>query len=371
MTSTDINDPFIQDRMGNKCACFLNSLGALNPELYGEAFITNKYGVMTSTTGKLTTLAHFDKYWWQGAYNDGEGYIYLDDRGYDKSVEGYVLGIVVPVIDNGSIIGMIKVNYKIQNIISNTMTEMTNVTGFGEFQLVRSKGLIVSKEGVEPLSTLVDDSFLSDLNLGELVMGEKNIDDQDVYYAVMPINSTFDNDITIFGGNYDSIDQTLGNQGEFWSVIYTLPDDDANSGIHEVLRILIYGGIMIILLVFCISLFVSYRLSKPMKNLLKGIKLLSSGDLLSRVECTSNDEIGELTVNFNEMIDNLNRTLTSKDILEQEVKENEILHQKLIDLARMDELTQILNRRAFNEFYNSYFERAIRYKYDIKKIYQL
>jgi len=38
---------------------------------------------MISTTGKLIALAHYEKYWWQGTFNDGDEAIYLEDRGFD------------------------------------------------------------------------------------------------------------------------------------------------------------------------------------------------------------------------------------------------------------------------------------------------
>ena len=112
MNTNNLEDPFIVERTDNEISDFLRLQQNKSPELYGEAFLTNQYGVMISTTGKLTTLAHFEKYWWQGSYNDGDGIIFLDDRGYDVSVEGYVLGVVVPIFnEQDEFIGILKVNY--------------------------------------------------------------------------------------------------------------------------------------------------------------------------------------------------------------------------------------------------------------------
>jgi hypothetical protein len=111
MNTDDINDPFIANRMDNDAALYLISQQDEYPDLYGEIFLTNEYGVMISTTGKLTTLAHLEKYWWQASYNDGEGIVYIDDRGFDASADGYVLGIVVPVYDDhDEVIGILKSN---------------------------------------------------------------------------------------------------------------------------------------------------------------------------------------------------------------------------------------------------------------------
>ena len=56
MDSSDINDPFIQSFIANPIADFLSYQQVIMPGLYGEIFLTNRYGVMIATTGKLTTL---------------------------------------------------------------------------------------------------------------------------------------------------------------------------------------------------------------------------------------------------------------------------------------------------------------------------
>jgi len=366
--TSDINDPFIQDRMNNDFALFLESLEELDPDLYGEAFITNKFGVMISTSSKLTTLAHFDKYWWQGAYNDGEGLIFLDDRGFDESVGGYVLGIVVPIYDNDEIIGILKVNFNIENILSSTMADMISTDKFGEFEIVRSKGLIVSKEGITPLSESIEENLLSVLLINEITSGKVNIDNEDYIYCSKPIEITLDNDEIVFGGSFDSVDHSLGNLGEHWNVIYTISDENANIATHETLITMIYGSSILIVITIIISIIVANRFSKPIVKLQIFVKKFGLGDFSLRIEKTSNDEIGVLTESFNEMADNMDKTLISKNILEKEIKEKEILEMKLIEMSRIDVLTSIYNRRAFNDFYNSYYERAIRYKEDLAVI---
>lgn len=54
----DINNPFTQVHMTNPVAKFLKAQQKLFPQRYGEIFLTNRFGEMIATTGKLTTLAH-------------------------------------------------------------------------------------------------------------------------------------------------------------------------------------------------------------------------------------------------------------------------------------------------------------------------
>jgi len=99
MSLKNINNTFIQKYLNNNPAKYLKLQQKIFPEQYGEIFLTNKYGAMIASTGKLTTLAHGQKYWWQASFNNGKGKTFIDDRGFDDSVNGYVVGIVVPVMN--------------------------------------------------------------------------------------------------------------------------------------------------------------------------------------------------------------------------------------------------------------------------------
>lgn len=173
MNTDDINDPFIKLRMDNDVASFLNSQQDEYSELYGEIFLTNEYGVMISTTGKLTTLAHYEKYWGQGAFDNGNGIIYIDDRGYDDSVDGYVLGIVVPIYDDeDNVIGMLKSNFNIAYIFENSVSSFHNLEQDGEYFIVRTLGLIVNGKDIEPLSESVNNILVEYLD-ERLAIGEE------------------------------------------------------------------------------------------------------------------------------------------------------------------------------------------------------
>ena len=165
-------DPFIQEYISNPVAQRLRNLQNRLPDEYGEIFLTNKYGSIIATTDKLTTLAHRHKYWWKAGYDNGNGRIFFDDRGYDDSVGGYVLGVVAPVMDAGEIVGIIKSNIRILGALKHS------VGGYGDLDLaiVRSKGLIVLERGIEPLSTKLPDTIIPELGRWENGSSDISID---------------------------------------------------------------------------------------------------------------------------------------------------------------------------------------------------
>jgi hypothetical protein len=108
----------------------------------------------------LTTLAHAQKYWWQAAFDNGRGKIFLDDRGFDASVGGYVLGVVIPIRDKNKIIGILKYNVNIKGPLTHIVRKFS-YRHYGKLQIVRTGGLIVAERGITPLSTQVNDEIIA------------------------------------------------------------------------------------------------------------------------------------------------------------------------------------------------------------------
>jgi len=278
MNTDDINEPFILNRMENDAASYLVSLQDEYPDLYGEIFLTNKYGVMISTTGKLTTLAHFEKYWWQEAYNDGEGITYLDDRGFDVSVDGYVLGIVVPIYDDyDEIIGILKSNYNISNIFERSITNYRDLNSVGEKYVVRTLGLIVNGGNFDPLSQSISDDIIPYIEERTYLSIEVKVDGVPSFLTVAPITTTYFSDSVSFGGKYESIDHSDGNQGEGWSVVHIVDKQVALMELGKSLRIYSFVTFVMLLFLSVVTLYIGGKLEKEIivKEEIKKILLIS------------------------------------------------------------------------------------------------
>lgn len=98
-------------------------------------------------------------------------------------------------------------------------------------------------------------------------------------------------------------------------------------------RILILTGGMGILVAFLVSIFVARHLLAPVKSLTRGTRALAEKRLETRIDVTSNDELGLLAENFNWMADQI-----------------QLMTQELTDLSLKDPLTSLRNRRYFDQF---------------------
>ncbi|MDX1301365.1 EAL domain-containing protein [Photobacterium sp.] len=80
--------------------------------------------------------------------------------------------------------------------------------------------------------------------------------------------------------------------------------------------LLIMGTVFIVLSLFA-SLFLSRRLSAPIVNLTKQLLRVGRGDYEAKIDVNRNDEIGDLATAYRTMVDDLKRTIITRDQLDQ------------------------------------------------------
>ncbi len=320
MKTEDINDPFIRAHMTNPVAEYFKYQQTMKPEEYGEIFLTNRYGIMIATTGKLTTLAHAHKYWWLACYNDGQGRIFLDDRGFDMSVKGNVLGVVIPIKDGDEIIGILKCNVNIMGPFTDLVQKFA-LRHPGRMQIVRTGGRIVAERDISPLSTRIDEVIVESLRQkvdGSIII---DVEDKNMLVAFYPIEITMGSKKYGFGGNKESIDHIKGNKGEAWHIVLSLSEEDVLRAAHEETIVVIIVGIIFTILTTVIALLLGKWAAGPIIKLTTTARIIGKGDLNARVDISSSDEIGFLAQTLNNMAKNLQDTMASRNELLHEIEQ--------------------------------------------------
>ncbi|MCB7128224.1 MAG: HAMP domain-containing protein [Candidatus Brocadiales bacterium] len=111
------------------------------------------------------------------------------------------------------------------------------------------------------------------------------------------------------------------------------------SGAGRALKIGLFAGGVGLLVSLGASFLTAYTITKPVKNFVKDIKIISGGNLDHQVNIRSRNEIGQLASEFNKLTKNLKNTLTEKDNyaneladlntnLEEKVRERTVALQK-------------------------------------------
>lgn len=76
----------------------------------------------------------------------------------------------------------------------------------------------------------------------------------------------------------------------------------------NIIKLFLLASLLACIIAFIVIWIISYKLIKPLKNMVNITQNFSNGDFSQRVKVTTNDEIGELGNSFNEMADVLEKS---------------------------------------------------------------
>ncbi len=324
--------PFILTYTDNQISHYLKNQQSTLKNEYGEIFLTNKFGTLVASTGKLSTFAHAHKYWWLGSYDNAKGSVFFDDRGYDESVGGYVLGVVVPVRNSNGIVGILKCNLNILGAIDQLICSAKDDL-IGDFKLVRSGGTIVFEEGSEPLSTKIPEVVREKLKGKERGASVFTISGKKWLVGFSEIKLTSMQKGYCFGGSIESIDHKKGNTGESWYILNFRDMETVLLPVTESTKTIAFAMGLILFILAIVALLFGRQVAHPLLSLVELTGKIAKGDFSARVVITKKDEFGILARSFNNMAENLRLTTTSIKSLENEIllrKNSENEKEKLI-----------------------------------------
>ena len=310
--------PFILKYTDNQISHYFKNQQSTLKDEYGEIFLTNKFGALVASTSKLSTFAHAHKYWWLGSYDNGKGSVFFDDRGYDDSVGGYVLGVVVPVRNSNGITGILKCNLNILGSIDKLISGAKDDL-IGNFKLVRSGGTIVYEEGFEPLSTKIPEAVRKKLKGKERGASVFTIAGKKWLVGFSEIKQTSTKKGYSFGGSIESIDHKKGNAGESWYILNFREMETVLLPVTESTRTIALAIGLVLFILAIVALLLGRQAARPLLRLVELTGKIAKGDFRARADSKKKDEFGILARSFNNMAEDLGHTTTSVKLLEDEV----------------------------------------------------
>ena len=123
-----------------------------------------------------------------------------------------------------------------------------------------------------------------------------------------------------------------------WAVVVELPALEAYQPVMRAFTRSISFMLVCFVLATMLGIYLSKRITKPVIDLRNATRKISKGNLDTQIEITSNDEIGELAISFNQMVEDLNRTTVSRNELAEEVLERKKVEIALIEAKKQAEM---------------------------------
>ena len=291
----------------------------------GEIFLTDRYGITAASTGELTTLTHSEKYWWIETFNSGRGQVFIDDRGFDESVSGYVLGITVPVMLNGEIAGILKNNFNLASVLENIVDSGGNVI------IARSGGLVVMDKNKTPLSYNIDKELNPYLKKSKR-SGEIFFDNDTFIAASCRVNFSHADRGPLFGGEKKSEDHKYGNNSEGWNIIVLKKKSEVLSPLYHISKSIAQISLLLIIILALVAYAAGVWTSKPVEVLSAALSRIGEGDFSAGSSFKSDDEFGFIAEKIDQMTEKLSKTTASKKELEAEIKKRKEEEKKYSNL---------------------------------------
>jgi putative methionine-R-sulfoxide reductase with GAF domain len=296
--SDNDNDPLVRERLTNQAAVELREFQEDFPDNV-EVFITDVYGGQAGATNRTSDYYQADEDWWQAAYNNGQGGVYIGNPEFDESAEALAIQIALPIRsdETGQVIGVLRTTYLI-SALNSVLDEPVGETGDTEL-LVPGEVVSLFHEG--QYTPFEPTTYAALQAVADQGMVEMDYEGEASVVLQAPIR-------TLVGNS------TVDNLG--WVVVFHQHQNEAFAPVNTQVR----GALTLMAIVLLLAVVAAFGLSlllvRPIAQLTQTAEEIATGNLNSRAKVTGTDEVGILASSFNKMTSQLQETLQG---LEQRV----------------------------------------------------
>jgi GAF domain-containing protein/HAMP domain-containing protein len=290
-------DPLVQSRLNSLLALELRGLRDLAPD-HVEIFVTDQYGANVAATNRTSDYYQADEEWWQVAYNNGQGAVYIGQPEFDESSGVTALNIAVPLYgDNttGTVVGVLRSTFHI-TVLTNILTTAAQFGQTSDAEiLLPSSEVIKSKGDIGPVdpNTLAQLEASKDTTYAQVVFEEKPR-----LVSQAPVST------------HDPESQPIiANLG--WRLIIDQDSAEALRPVDTTVQTGLLTGLGVVFLAGLLAVGVAQILVRPITRLTIAASQIAAGNLEIQVPIRTTDEIGQLARAFNNMTSQLRQLIDS------------------------------------------------------------
>ncbi len=304
----------LSEELIDLCSFLENEYGY---NVFGEIFVTNKYGVNIAMSRKTSDYRQDDEEWWQAARKNG---LNVTDVEYDRSADMYSIDFSIAILNNkNEFTGVLKAVFNIKGVI-NIIKQLDSSSNarerFTRFHLLKKdlKPIYSTNEGLVAGASIDVSGELSGLLSGS----------SDYVIRHDSRNSSHEL-LTVLAESRGFKDY----KGLGWILVIDQSTDEIFAPVEHLKEWLIFISIAVMLLAAVISFFLSKYIAGPILKLRDTAISIGEGNWDVGLDVDSSDEIGELADSFKNMIRKLTETTTSIEKLDQEIQSRKRVEEEL------------------------------------------
>ena len=252
--------------------------------------------------------------WWQRAYNHGVGYPFAEDIRYDASRSVHLLPIALPIrtASKASAASGEKNTAGVLRIVL-LLPELKNIVE-SSLELEETHTLLTNESGkiiaASPGSGYRVDTYIEMNNAAEEAIIEAKKGKQGKYYDYEAEGETDGfNEPRVYGWARTELSPTqpwkVRQNFSNWIVFISRPTSFAYAGVAKLNNYIFYVTIVSSCIVVLIAWWAAQRIATPILKVAEGARSIGQGEFDSEIVVDSDDEVGILAEEFNEMRRNL------------------------------------------------------------------
>jgi HAMP domain-containing protein len=250
-----------------------------------EVIVTDRYGALAAATGHTTDLAQADESWWQAAWNDGRGAVYIGLPEVDESSGAFASTIAVPLYAHGTdeVIGVLRTIYRLDQLVR--LIHSAGVSGHAD--LLLPSGQLLAPTGHRLIAA--DPSELEQLAVAA------GADYAEFTFAGRPSLVSQAHIAAISGEPF------IAAMG--WTLIVHKDRAESIAPVAAAAQTMLVTALIALLLTGALAFAIAQAISAPIVRLKDATQQIAAGDLRRRLAFDRNDEIGALARSFNAMVE--------------------------------------------------------------------
>ncbi len=313
--------PFMQDIIGNPISERLRrkmefSQSEHGCRMYGEIFITNKYGANVAQTCRTSDYDQSDEEWWQLARRDG---LYVSDVEYDDSSGIYAMHICVRIDDpDHGFAGVMKAVMNIEGIIKTVKNADTATGSDSSLELLDRHDMVLY-----PRDYAAGDSNMPGCRpTGDTADGCA----WNICYAVQPGEEPGKCDKLVAHAHSPKSAEFAGMG---WTLVLKRDMDAVLAPMASLRKHVLTVSFAVMIAAIAMGTRIAGRITRQLSTLAQAASQIGIGRFDTKIEKYSDDEIGNLTESLSKMAANLESTTTTIGALNLEIAERQRAEEEL------------------------------------------
>ncbi len=255
-----------------------------------EVFVTDRQGLNVAMTDRTSDYLQADEGWWQNAYHEGQGAVFISEVEFDDSTGVWALDIGVPVRDpqSAEVIGVLRGTVDVSAIFSSLAEVRFGQTGYAT--LLSRDGTILYARDQALLAQPAPDAWAAAVHEGKDGW-RADLEDLDGHPAVLGV-SHLEGDLA----------DRLG-----WAIVIDQDLSEINAQVRNALGLSLLAAAVVAVLLMAIGAWVASLIARPLLSVTEQARRLAMGAIdegageAGDALLQRGDEMGDLARAFREL----------------------------------------------------------------------